>query len=113
MCKRFVDIIQFVRAGRCAIALLVSIGILFTSSSSSLAQAADTSEKPKSGKAMLEKKCEIPDKYKKKWTEPEKWAWKEICAGRVANFNGERRAKVLNPINPKRDILDFKQTKYY
>ncbi len=104
MGRRFTDITNSLRLAKCAVALLVSMGVLFAGSPFVRAQTADAPEKPKTGMALPGEKCRVPPL--KEWTEPEGWAWVEICEGRFANFNGQRRAKKLNPENPKPEVLD-------
>lgn len=89
MRKRFVDIMRSMRSEKCMIALLVIMGILVSGSSVGLAQTND--------------KCKIPEEYKKKWSEPEEWAWGEICAGRWADFNKRPGYEKLDPRNPEDD----------
>ncbi len=38
-------------------------------------------------------------KPRRGWSEPEKWVWKQVCEGKIANFN-ERYKKELNPGTP-------------
>ena len=87
MSKRFADVIRFVRSGRCFLALLISSSVLFCGSFVVLAQTA--------------KQCEIPKKYRDKWSEPEKWAWTRICNGQTANFNRRPGNQELDPRNPE------------
>ena len=89
MCKRFVEIMCSMRSEKCVIALLVLMGILVGGSSVVLAQTND--------------KCKIPEEYKKEWTEPEQWAWGEICEGRWADFNKRPGYEKLDPRNPAHD----------
>lgn len=51
-------------------------------------------------------KCRVPPQLE--WTESEKWAWQEICEGRVANFNLRRTLQlgefeILDPRKPADD----------
>ena len=85
MCKRFADVISSLRLAKCAVALLITAGVLFTSPSILRAQGTNISEKPKSGMALPGEQCRVHPLDE--WTEPEKWAWKQICEGRFANFN--------------------------
>ena len=52
------------------------------------------------GIALPGEKCRIPPRPK--WTEPERWAWTQICEGRIANFN-IRANEELDPINSDHD----------
>ena len=106
MRKRIVDVIRLVWLERCAVALLILMVVLFGGSFILHAQTASAPEKPNPGKTSLEKKCEIPAKYKDKkskdrWLDSEIWAWTEICEGRIANFNRRPGNETLDPRNPK------------
>ena len=111
MCKRFVDFIRVMRLARFAVYLIILAGVLFSSSSVSLAQTASASKKPKTSMGSQEEKCQIPEGYKKKWSESEEWAWGEICAGRAADFNSYSwymwaKDKKLIPKDLQRERLD-------
>ena len=98
LCKRFVDIIRLVRLVRCVAVLFISIVVLFTSPLILYAQTEGASEKLKYGMALPGEKCRVEPL--RGWTEPEKWVWGEICAGRNADFN-KRLGEKLDPRNPK------------
>ncbi len=55
------------------------------------------SEERNFGMALPGEKCRVPPLPK--WTEPEKWVWKQICEGRIANFN-IRSNEELDPRKP-------------
>ncbi len=52
------------------------------------------------GMALPGEKCRVPPLPK--WTKPEKWAWTQICEGRIANFN-KRLNEKLDPRKPDHD----------
>lgn len=110
MRKRFADIIRSMRPVRCLFLLLVFVSLLVGGPSIGLPQTEEGTKKTKSRMALPGEKCRVDPLNK--WTEPEQWAWTEICEGEDADFNGHRRAKVLNPNNPKREILDLNKTEY-
>ena len=89
MYERFADNIRSKRPPRCAATLLVWAGVLFGAFSVVHAQAAE--------------KCQIPNYYKNAWNKAEEWAWREICEGRVADFNKRRGNEKLDPKNPDHD----------
>ena len=99
MRKRFAEIIRSVRSVRCAVALLVATGVLFADLSIGFAHKESVPKK---------ERCEIPDEYKNKWEEPEKWAWKEICEGRDADFNRRPGNERLDPKDPYKWSYDYK-----
>ena len=101
MCKRFAKIIRLWLPTRCVVALLITAGVLFTSPSILRAQGTNISEKPKSGMALPGEQCRVHPLDE--WTEPEKWAWKQICEGRNADFNKRPGNEALDPRNPKHD----------
>ena len=115
MCKQFTDFMRLVRLAKSVVVLLITAGVLF---SSTLILHAQTEKKVieceecKPGIALPDEKCRInlSDTPKLdnllKWNKAEKWAWKQICEGRNADFNSSRWAKKLNPRNPKRERLD-------
>ena len=106
MRKRFVDIIRFDRPIRYVVALLILMGVLFVDTLVLRAEQEVGCQECKPGIALPDEPCRIKPWKELEWTEPEKWAWKEICEGRTANFNGLRRAKKLNPQNQKPEVLD-------
>ena len=77
LCKRFVEIIRLVRLVRCAAVLFISIVVLLSNPLFLYAQTEGVSEKLKSAMALPGEKCKVPPLAE--WTEPEKWAWMEIC----------------------------------
>ena len=93
MRKRFVDIIRSALPARCAVALLLSAGVLFGSLSDIHAQ---TGGRPASPFG-----CSASERAN--WTDSEKWAWKQICEGRNADFNKRRGNERLDPKNLKHD----------
>ncbi len=97
MRKRFADFRRSLWLAKCTVALLVSMGVFLAGPSMGLAQAADTTQKPKTGIALPGEKCRVPPL--KEWTEPEGWAWVEICEGRIADFN-QRLGERLDPRDP-------------
>ena len=101
MRKRFAKNIRLLWPTRYAVALLITAGVLFTSPSILRAQGTNISEKPKSGMALPGEKCRVHPLDE--WTEPEKWAWKQICEGRNANFNKRPGNERLDPRNSKHD----------
>ena len=103
MYKRSVDIICSMRTPRCTVVLLILVSTLFASPLIVYAVARDVSEKSKSSMTTVEKRCDIPLEYKMKWEEPEKWAWIEICEGRIANFNIRPGNERLDPKNPEHE----------
>ena len=83
--------------------LVASVVLLFASASIAYAQASGLPPESKIGKALPGEACRIgPTGLPKRWTEPEKWAWKEICEGRAADFN-KRSNEPLDPQNPQHD----------
>ena len=80
--------------------VLVSVGILLAFASVVHAERTNIPEKRNFGMALPGEKCRVPPLPK--WTEPEEWAWTQICEGRIANFN-RRLNEELDPGNPTRD----------
>ena len=76
---------------------LVLVGVLLAFASVVHAERTNTSEERNFGIALPGEKCRILPLPK--WTEPEKWAWTQICEGKEANFN-ERLKEKLDPRNP-------------
>ena len=85
MRKRLPDLIRSLRPARCVLALIVSIGIAFPSSSIADGYAVDTTEKPEPEMALPGEPCKISPRSA--WTAPERWAWRQICEGEDADFN--------------------------
>ncbi|MDE0332937.1 MAG: hypothetical protein OXL41_13850 [Nitrospinae bacterium] len=56
-------------------------------------------EECKSGIALPGEPCRVKPRKELNWTEPEQWAWTEICEGRPADFN-KRYSYVFNLKNP-------------
>ena len=113
MRTRFVEFIRPVRPVKCAATLLVIASVLFfVVLPMTLAQAADVATKPPSLAALFRESCRVDPPND--WSEPERWAWKEICEGRSADFNSDRRAMDLNPKDSdvKPEILDLDQSSY-
>ena len=79
---------------------LVLVGVLLAFASVVHAERTNTSEERNFGMALPGEKCRILPLPK--WTEPEKWAWTQICEGKEANFN-ERLKEKLDPRNPAHD----------
>ena len=83
--------------------LVASVVFLFACASITYAQTNELPSESRIGKSLPGEACRIgPSDLPKKWTEPEKWAWREICEGRIANFN-ERYNEPLDPRNPQHD----------
>ena len=79
---------------------LVLLGVLLAFASAVHADTPSTVDERNPGMALPGEKCRVSPLPK--WTEPEKWAWIEICEGRIANFNKHLNGK-LDPRNPAYD----------
>ena len=79
---------------------LVLVGVLLAFASVVHAERTNMPEERNFGMALPGEKCRVPPLPK--WTEPEKWAWIEICEGRIANFNKHLNEE-LDPRNPAHD----------
>ena len=101
MRMRYTDIIRLLRF---MFALLISMGISFAWPSILRAKQEVECQECKPVVALPSELCRV--KPLAEWDEPEKWAWWEICAGLEADFNSDRRAKKLNPQNPRAEVLD-------
>ena len=83
--------------------LVASVVLLFACASIAHAQASGLPPESKIGKALPGEACRIvPTDLPQIWTEPEKWAWKEICEGRTADFNKPFNGP-HDPRNPQHD----------
>ena len=80
---------------------LVLIGVLLAFASAVHAEGTNMSEERNFGMALPGEKCRVPPLPK--WTEPERWAWTQICEGRIANFNKRPNNEELDPRNPAHD----------
>ena len=84
------------RSVMCVLVLSISVLGLLNSHTTALGRTGDHS---------TSSRC---DKYHGEWKEPEKWAWRYICSGHLADFNGVARGEdlgqdaptVLEPTNP-------------
>ena len=79
---------------------LVLVGVLLAFASVVHAERTNMPQERNFGMALPGEKCRVS--RLPKWTEPEKWAWIEICEGRIANFNKHLNEK-LDPRNPAHD----------
>ena len=102
MRKRFVNIIRLVWPGRCAVALLICVGVLLVLASTTRAEKEDACEECKPGIALPGEPCRV--KPLDEWLDSEMWAWTEICEGRIADFNRRPGNETLDPRNPEHDM---------
>ena len=93
-------------AAEYAIIVLTVTGLLFASRPSAFGRHESVSQEHSPAGNPSKDRCEILAQYGAAWTEPEQWAWTEICDGRDADFNSHRRAESLNPEDPMLEILN-------
>ena len=97
-------------AARLAV-LLLSAGTMFGVMSNVCAETGNAPTPCRSGTALPGQACRTFPSAEFKWSGSEEWAWKEICEGRVADFN-ECLGEELDPKDPKHDPrwLDGRRT---
>ena len=89
---------KFVVVATSAVTFFISICVMLASVSSASAENTRDPYEHKSYLALPNQKCKIPPLPK--WTKPEKWVWKKICEGKVADFN-KRDARPFDPRKQK------------
>ena len=77
---------------------LVLLGVLLAFTSVVHAERTSMPQEHNFGMALPGEKCRILPLPK--WTDPEKWAWTQICEGRIANFNKRSNNEELDPRDP-------------
>ena len=88
------------------IIFLASAGILlFDMAPTTSAKTMSVHQELGSGVTLTSKECKI--RSPEEWTEPEKWAWREICEGRNADFNW-RFTYLKEKIYPKEPQYNYK-----
>lgn len=108
MSKRFFGIVLLVGVVKSTIVFLISASVLLGGPSILYAKQDVTCEECKPGIAWPDQKCRVIPPDELNWSEPEKWAWKQICEDKNADFNGRQRAEKLCPEYPKPEKLDPK-----
>ena len=90
---------KFAVVATSAVTFFISICVMLASVSSALAENTRDPYEHKSYLALPNQKCKIPPPSK--WTKPEKWVWKEICEGKVADFDFRPDARPFDPRKQK------------
>ena len=94
----FWGIIRSLTLARCVVIVtrtivpLISMCVIFAVTSTIRTETAEASNEPKSRMALPGEECRV--KPQTKWNASEKWAWKEICKGREADFNKDLNKKL-------------------
>ena len=100
----FRGIIRSLTLARCGvivartIVLLISMCVIFALTSTIRTETAEASNEPKSRMALPGKRCRVMPRPQPEWILSEQWTWREICEGRVADFNKYLKEK-LDPKN--------------